>query len=257
MFAASLVRTIKIATPQFSTLWQFIFQLIQNAFWIGFKDFCCLLLLFETHSKYTHLEKPAFNISHLEYSQIARRHVTLADDTWPFIGCVITIDWATLYHQHNNLPSNITSLCSSIWTSGSPEWHLWCVINTSFLLLSVRAPSHFVLQYILFSLNVPRSPPLQPTCQSAEKDEACHLLVCAEGEMTFERCAKCECTLRSCLPVRSDHCYCSCPCKDGFPWLPPFAALRVVKVEPCIWPGSANLIRGAVIAGCVGASTIV
>ncbi len=57
---------------------------------------------------------------------------------------------------------------------------------------------------------LPPSLPLQPTCPPGRTDEACHLLVCAEGEMTFERCAKCECTLHSCAAVRSDHCYFSC-----------------------------------------------
>lgn len=77
-----------------------------------------------------------------------------------------------------------------------------------------------------------RAPVPKPTCLRGERDGARHLLARGEGEMTFERRAKCECSLHSCAAVRSDHCYFSRLSKEGFRWLAPLffffflAALR-------------------------------
>lgn len=129
---------------------------------------------------------------------------------------------------------------------------------SSFWALSVRAPRHFTLQHILVgvppALPPPQSGPLQAACPPGKKDEACHLLVCAEGEMTFERRAKCECTLHSCAAVRSDHCYSSCPSSGGATPPPSSQVVRIGAQHP---PSLLNLIRGAVIAACVRVSTIV
>lgn len=121
--------------------------------------------------------------------------------------------------------SNYTAHC---WISTLPKWHLLCIINIS-VHFRVCQSGRWVISFsahISFSVH-PRSPRLQPTHLHGKKDEACHLLVCAEGEMTFECRAKCECRLRSCAAVRSDHCYFSCLSKEGFWWLSPlFAALK-------------------------------
>lgn len=67
----------------------------------------------------------------------------------------------------------------------------------------------------------------QPTQPPGKKDGDCHLLVCGEGEMTFEHPAKCECSLLSCATVRWDHCYFGCLSIDGVHMVSP--PLRVVK----------------------------
>lgn len=76
---------------------------------------------------------------------------------------------------------------------------------------------------------LPGFSPRQPTHPPGKKDGACHLLVCGEGEMTFEHPAKCECSLLSCATVRCDHCYFGCLSKEGVHMASP--PLRVVKEE--------------------------
>lgn len=67
-------------------------------------------------------------------------------------------------------------------------------------------------------------PGISPTANS---DDACHLLVCAEGEMTFEHPAKCECSLLSCAAVRCDYWYFGCLSREDVHMAsPPFWVVK-------------------------------
>lgn len=113
-----------------------------------------------------------------------------------------------------------------IHLSGLFKWH-WSYIITIPVHFWICQRGHRVISFCnTVSVYIPRVLVHSQSLRLAKKDEACHLSVCAEGEMTFEHCAKCECGPHSYAAVRSDHCYFSCLSNEGFQWLSPFAALR-------------------------------
>ena len=71
----------------------------------------------------------------------------------------------------------------------------------------------------------------QPICPPGKRDEACHLLACAQSEMTFERRAKWECSFHSSTAVRSHHCYFSCLSKEGVLMVCPLCCIKVPGME--------------------------
>lgn len=83
------------------------------------------------------------------------------------------------------------------------------------------------MPYSLFAVGFSRGSHLQPTPRPGTDDDACHLLVCAEGEMTFEHRAKCECSLLARAAVRCDYWYFGCLSReDGHMASPPFWVVK-------------------------------